>query len=255
MNLSKKEYSQITGDTCPASPIWKDMLLAFLVGGAICTLGQFLTQMYINYFNMDKKTASTWVSITLIALSSLLTALDWYGKIAKHAGAGTIVPITGFSNPGRTRQLSILNGLRDIDTYVKSSDKPDEDPVVIVHDSARPNLTTEYLDRCLDAIEGCDGVMPTLPMKDTVYYSENGTKVDRLLDRSCIYAGQAPELYRLKKYLEVNEKLLPDEILRINGSTEPAVMAGLDVAMIPGDENNYKVTTKKDMDRFIQDIG
>ena len=98
MNLSKKEYSQITGETCPSSPIWKDMSLAFLVGGAICAFGQFLTQMYMSYFSMDKKTASTWVSITLIALSSLLTALDWYGKIAKHAGAGTIVPITGFSN-------------------------------------------------------------------------------------------------------------------------------------------------------------
>ncbi len=98
MNLSKKEYSKITGETCPASPIWKDMSLAFLCGGAICAFGQFLNQMYMNYFSMDKKEASTWVSITLIALSSLLTALDWYGKIAKHAGAGTIVPITGFSN-------------------------------------------------------------------------------------------------------------------------------------------------------------
>lgn len=187
----------------------------------------------------------------------VVAAPEWKDEILNECdslGIGSAA-ITGFSNPGRTRQLSILNGLRDIDTYVKSSDKPVEDPVVIIHDAARPNLTAEYLDRCLDAIEGCDGVMPTLPMKDTVYYSENGTKVDRLLDRSCIFAGQAPELYRLKKYLEANEKLLPDEILKINGSTEPAVMAGLDVAMIPGDENNYKVTTKKDMDRFIQDIG
>ena len=186
----------------------------------------------------------------------VVAAPEWREEILDECdrlGIGKTA-ITGFSDPGRTRQLSILNGLRDIDTYVKSLDKND-DPVVIIHDAARPNLTAEYLDRCLDAIEGCDGVMPTLPMKDTVYYSENGTKVDRLLDRSCIYAGQAPELYRLKKYLEANEKLLPDEILKINGSTEPAVMAGLDVAMIPGDENNYKVTTKKDMDRFIQDIG
>ncbi len=186
----------------------------------------------------------------------VVAAPEWRDEIINECGRLGIgkAAITGFSDPGRTRQLSILNGLRDIDTYVKSLDKND-DPVVIIHDAARPNLTAEYLNRCLDAIEGCDGVMPTLPMKDTVYYSENGTKVDRLLDRSCIYAGQAPELYRLKKYLEVNEKLLPDEILRINGSTEPAVMAGLNVAMIPGDENNYKVTTKKDMDRFIQDIG
>ena len=186
----------------------------------------------------------------------VVAAPEWRDEIINECGRLGIgkAAITGFSDPGRTRQLSILNGIRDIDTYVKSLDKND-DPVVIIHDAARPNLTAEYLDRCLDAIEGCDGVMPTLPMKDTVYYSENGTKVDKLLDRSCIFAGQAPELYRLKKYLEANEKLLPDEILKINGSTEPAVMAGLDVAMIPGDENNYKVTTKKDMERFIQDIG
>lgn len=186
----------------------------------------------------------------------VVAAPEWRDEILKECGRLGIgkSAITGFSDPGKTRQLSILNGLRDIDTYVKSLDKND-DPVVIIHDAARPNLTAEYLDRCLDAIEGCDGVMPTLPMKDTVYYSENGTKVDRLLDRSCIYAGQAPELYRLTKYLEANKKLLPDNILKINGSTEPAVMAGLNVAMIPGDENNYKVTTKKDMDRFIQDIG
>ncbi len=186
----------------------------------------------------------------------VVAAPEWREEIlneCERLGIGKAA-ITGFSDPGRTRQLSILNGLRDIDTYVKSLDKND-DPVVIIHDAARPNLTAEYLDRCLDAVEGCDGVMPTLPMKDTVYYSENGTKVDKLLDRSCIFAGQAPELYRLKKYLEANEKLLPDDILKINGSTEPAVMAGLNVAMISGDENNYKVTTKKDMDRFIQDIG
>ncbi len=98
MNVSKKEYSKMAGDASPASPIWKDMFMAFVFGGLICTFGQFLNQFYMTSFELDKKTASTWVSITLIALSSLLTALNWYGKIAKHAGAGTIVPITGFSN-------------------------------------------------------------------------------------------------------------------------------------------------------------
>lgn len=98
MNVSKKEYSKMASKSSPSSPIWKDLFLAFISGGLICTLGQFLCQTYMTYFNLDKKTASTWVSITLIALSALLTGLNWYGKIAKHAGAGTIVPITGFSN-------------------------------------------------------------------------------------------------------------------------------------------------------------
>lgn len=98
MKISKNQYSEMTGKSSPASPIWKDLFLAFIFGGFICTMGQALNEFYMNSFELDKKSASTWVSITLIALSSLLTALNWYGKIAKHAGAGTIVPITGFSN-------------------------------------------------------------------------------------------------------------------------------------------------------------
>lgn len=98
LNVSKKEYSKMAANLSPASPIWKDLFMAFIFGGAICAFGQFLCNIYMSNFMLDKKTASTWVSITLIAISALLTALDWYGKIAKHAGAGTIVPITGFSN-------------------------------------------------------------------------------------------------------------------------------------------------------------
>lgn len=154
--------------------------------------------------------------------------------------------IIGYSAPGQNRQLSILNGLYDI----KASIEPSCDPIVIIHDAARPNLSADYVSNCLDAITGHDGVMPVLPMKDTVYYSETGKTVSSLLNRSKIYCGQAPELYRLAKYIAVNEALLPDKILSINGSTEPAVLAGLDVAMIPGDEFNYKITTKADLEKF-----
>ncbi len=188
----------------------------------------------------------------------IVASPEWHDRIIEECRVCRIDTdsIIGFSVPGDTRQLSILNGLRGIDSYIKSKSKDStDDPTVIVHDAARPNITAEFVDKCLDALIGYDGVMPVLPMKDTVYYSESGNGVDRLLDRSRIYAGQAPEIYRLRKYLEANERLLPDDILRINGSTEPAVMAGLKVAMIPGDENNYKITTKDDMDRFLMSIG
>ncbi len=159
--------------------------------------------------------------------------------------------IKGFSEPGDNRQLSIYNGLRDIAACTGIS-VGSEDTAVIIHDAARPNLSADFVDRCLDALEGYDGVMPAVPMKDTVYQSVDGKSVDKLLDRSVIYAGQAPEIYRLGVYLKACERLLPDEIRKINGSTEPAILAGLKVAMIPGDENNYKVTTKEDLERFIQ---
>ena len=79
---------------------------------------------------------------------------------------------------------------------------------------------------------------------------EEGKKIDALLNRSQIFAGQAPEVFRLGRYYEANQVLLPEKILTINGSTEPAILAGMDVVMIPGDEGNFKITTKADLERF-----
>lgn len=76
--------------------------------------------------------------------------------------------------------------------------------------------------------------------------------MDSLLDRGTIYAGQAPEVFQIGRYYEANRKLLPDRILQINGSTEPAVMDGMDIAMIPGDEGNFKITTPGDLERFCR---
>lgn len=151
----------------------------------------------------------------------------------------------GFSKPGENRQLSILNGFEDIGWYLS-----DENDAVLVHDAARPLLSEELITNCLSEIEGHDGVMPVIPMKDTVYLSSDGYSIDSLLNRKKIFAGQAPECFVYGKYLSANRRLMPEKILNINGSTEPAVMAGMDVVMIPGDENNFKITTKTDYDRF-----
>lgn len=150
----------------------------------------------------------------------------------------------GFSLPGKNRQLSILSGLEDIRKYAKGSD------YVLIHDAARPLLSAALISDCLDAVTGHDGVLPVLPMKDTVYFSEDGERITSLLERSRIFAGQAPEIFALGKYYEANRALLPERIFKINGSTEPAVMAGMDIAMIPGDEGNFKITTKADLERF-----
>ena len=150
----------------------------------------------------------------------------------------------GFSEPGENRQLSIYHGLEDIYQYASESD------IVMIHDAARPLISIQMITDSLRAIDGYDGVIPVLPMKDTVYKSEDGRKISALLDRSRIFAGQAPEAFKLGPYLEANRRLLPDDILLINGSTEPAVMAGLDIVMIPGEEDNFKITTWADLERF-----
>lgn len=152
----------------------------------------------------------------------------------------------GFSLPGENRQMSIFHGLEDIRKYAKDTD------YILIHDAARPLLSSKQITDCLEGAAGHDGAMPVLPMKDTVYYSRDGRKVGELLDRDRIYAGQAPEVFVLGAYYRANSRLLPERILKINGSTEPAVMAGLDIAMIPGDEGNFKITTKGDLGRFCE---
>ena len=156
--------------------------------------------------------------------------------------------IKGFSLPGATRQLSILNGLEDVRAYANDKD------IVIIHDAARPLVSTELLERIVNAAKEHQGAMPVLPMKDTVYYSEDGQTIDSLLNRKCIYAGQAPEAFNFGAYYEANKKLSEEEILKINGSTEPAILAGMDVIMVEGEEDNFKITTKEDLSRFAQKL-
>ena len=95
--MTEKEYDKLVKSMMPRSPIVKDCIFAFVIGGLICTLGQLLSNGY-RALGLDETAAGTAVSITLVALSALLTGLSLYDNIAKHAGAGTLVPITGFAN-------------------------------------------------------------------------------------------------------------------------------------------------------------
>lgn len=154
----------------------------------------------------------------------------------------------GFSRPGQNRQLSILNALEDIKKYSGESD------LVLVHDAARPLLSEQQITDCLRAAGGHEGVVPVLPMKDTIYESKDGRQITSLMNRSELFAGQAPEVFRLGKYLDANRKLLPDRIMTINGSAEPAILAEMDVVLIPGEEENFKITTQEDLKRFIETL-
>lgn len=95
--MTEKEYSELVGELSPKSPILKDCLNAFWIGGLICALGQLFLNCY-GGFGLDKEAAGTAASISLVTLSALLTGLSFYDNLAKHAGAGTLVPITGFAN-------------------------------------------------------------------------------------------------------------------------------------------------------------
>ena len=98
MDMNKESYKRFADAHAPRSPIIKDCVHAFLVGGLICMLGQGLTTLYTSLCHMPKEDAGTLTAVTLVFLAALLTGLGIFCKIAKFAGAGTLVPITGFAN-------------------------------------------------------------------------------------------------------------------------------------------------------------
>ena len=97
MEMSPQEYQQYVKKKSPKSPLFKDTVLAFAVGGAICALGQLIQNGYMS-LGMERIDAGTATSVTLVFLSALLTGLNLYNSLARYAGAGTLVPITGFAN-------------------------------------------------------------------------------------------------------------------------------------------------------------
>ena len=97
MKLDKQTYQQLLERKSPNSPLWRDCLLAFLIGGAICTVGEGVRQLWLSR-GLDTEDTAAATAITMVFLGALLTCLHLYEKLAKYAGAGTIVPITGFAN-------------------------------------------------------------------------------------------------------------------------------------------------------------
>lgn len=97
MEIDKKQYGNYVKEVTPVFSVWKNMRNAFLVGGVICSIGQALTNLFLA-MDMEKETAASWTTLCLIAGSILLTGFNIYPKIVKFAGAGALVPITGFAN-------------------------------------------------------------------------------------------------------------------------------------------------------------
>ena len=97
IDMTNKEYNKYVSEKAKPSPIWKNMAWAFVVGGLICTLGQGLLNFY-QWMGLSEDDAGTAVSMTLIFAAALLTGLGVFDELAKRAGAGTLVPITGFAN-------------------------------------------------------------------------------------------------------------------------------------------------------------
>ncbi|MCI9589529.1 MAG: 2-C-methyl-D-erythritol 4-phosphate cytidylyltransferase [Lachnospiraceae bacterium] len=214
-----------------------------LSGGAGLRAGTEIPKQYIEAGGRPviSYCIETFEALEEIDYIQIVAEPEWYPFIEKELHYKPY----GFSKPGKNRQMSIFHGLTDL------LPTAGDNTVVVIHDAARPRVSGKQILDCIGAVKGHDGAMPVLPMKDTVYLSTDGQSVTSLLNRSQIYAGQAPECFLLKPYYEANRALLPDRILAINGSTEPAILAGMDIALVKGEETNSKITTEKDLKEFI----
>lgn len=226
------------------------MIIALILSGGTGTrLGADIPKQYIKVF--DRPVISYCIEQLSrhekVDVIQIVAAPQWHETILECLKQYDLnKKFRGFSIPGENRQFSIFHGLEDIKKYASDSD------IIMIHDAARPFLSTQMITDSLNAIQGHDGVLPVLSMTDTIYRSADGRQISALIDRSELYAGQAPETFRLGKYYEANKRLFPDRIHEIHGSTEPAVLAGLDVVMIPGDERNIKITTQADLEHACE---
>ena len=217
----------------------KRMNTAILLSGGVGSRLQ--SQIPKQYLNVSGKMVITYSLETLIKSPDIdeiriVAEGEWRDSIineVKELGIST-EKIKDFVTPGSTRQESIWNGLQNIFTHkdgvedtgftkkiedrinrAKEKDSFKNIDYVMIHDAARPLLTEKMIHECFTAIKNHDGVMPVLPMKDTVYYSKDGVCVSELLERKSLFAGQAPEVFDFNKYYQANLALLPERIYKI----------------------------------------
>ena len=169
---------------------------------------------------------------------------EWHDFLNEWIKKEGISKFRGFAIPGKSRQHSIYNGL------VFAKEKVREDGIVIIHDSARPLVSEQIIRNCIQGASTSDGAMPVIRVKDTIYRSKDGTHIEGLLNRDELYAGQAPESFKLDQYLSIHKQLTDDEIGSIRGSSEIAYRFGMKIELIDGSEDNFKITTKEDLEKF-----
>lgn len=222
-----------------------------LSGGTGTRLGADIPKQYIKVNNkmIISYCMKTIVEHPLIDGVWIVADSLWQEELQKEFKDNGIsmAKFKGFSNPGDSRQESILNGLENIREQIR------EEAYVLIHDAARPLLSEGLITSCLREVVGHDGLMPVLPVKDTMYLADaSGRKIQSLIDRNRLVAGQAPEVFSLEKYYRINAEMTKEELNEVHGSTEPAYDAGFDMVLIPGEEINFKVTTPSDLERFCQ---
>lgn len=173
---------------------------------------------------------------------------SWQDYIKEWLEKDKITKFKGFAPAGKSRQHSIYNGL------IACENSAGEDDIVIIHDAARPFVTEEIIGECIIGATELAGAMPVITIKDTVYRSKDGKSIASLLERSELFAGQAPESFRYGTYRSIHDKATDEELMNTRGSSEIAYKNGMEIRLFPGAEKNFKITTMEDLTNFEAEL-
>lgn len=175
----------------------------------------------------------------------IVADLVWRDTICQWLKQYNITKFVAFADPGATRQDSVYSGLTTCKDYAT-----DEKDVVAVHDAARALVSPTLITTLIDNLAGYDGCVPVLPIKDAVFYSETGEKIDHLVDKTKIFSTQSPECFYLQDAWELNHRATAEERAVATSNYSMGVLAGWKIRICPGDENCFKITTPADLDRM-----
>lgn len=179
---------------------------------------------------------------SLVDFIIIVAAKEWESTIWAWKEQFELSKVCAIALAGENRQESILNGLLMAQELSGS-----EQDGVIIQDAVRPLTSKILIQRLLEGLNESSAVLPVLPVTDTVYVSADGQNVGGLLERSSLYAGQAPEAFNYKKYLELYASATKTKLDSASGSCQLPYQAGWNVKMIPGERDNIKVTYQEDI--------
>ena len=225
------------------------MNIAIILSGGIGSrMGSQIPKQYIeiNGKPIIIHTIEKFINNPLIDAIIIAIAPEWKEYMLTYLEKFKLTQPIYYSLPGETRQFTIFNALKVALEHYSEND------IVIVHDAARPLVSTELINACLTECITNDGVLPVIPVKDTIYQSYDKSTISSLLPRETLYAGQAPEAFNLGKYLQAHQTISKSELLKINGSTEIAYKNNMQIKLISGEDANFKITTPEDLERFKQ---
>lgn len=226
-----------------------------LSGGAGTRMGTDIPKQYLELLGKPVlvHTAEQFQRAGRVEHTVIVAAKEWKDRIWDWRERFGLSKLRAIAPAGENRQRSILSGLLAAREF-----SPSAEDSVIIQDAARPLTSNILIEGLLDGLREAPAVLPALPVSDTVYTSADGRRVSGLLDRSTLYAGQAPEGFNYKRYLELYTSASPEELDSASGSCQLPYQAGWDVKLIPGESENIKVTYPKDIalcERILRERG